>query len=139
MVNFQESSVDYRLLDDVGIYTPIVNVCSLIWFQIVGMAWDKFPHIKGPQNPPRFLLSPSPSPQLLFRAAHFFFINSATMTTSKRVAEKKVAKFEKNITKRGLGPMASKKMKTELYVLAFFVVVVVGSFIFQIVRLALTG
>ncbi|KAL7618809.1 hypothetical protein Lser_V15G04677 [Lactuca serriola] len=35
--------------------------------------------------------------------------------------------------------MASKKMKTELYVLAFFVVVVVGSFIFQIVRLALTG
>ncbi|KAF5820935.1 putative stress-associated endoplasmic reticulum protein [Helianthus annuus] len=61
------------------------------------------------------------------------------MTTSKRLAEKKVAKFEKNITKRGLGPMASKKIKTEIYVLALFVAVVVGSFLFQIIRLALKG
>ncbi|KAL4562530.1 hypothetical protein LXL04_034737 [Taraxacum kok-saghyz] len=59
-------------------------------------------------------------------------------TTSKRLAEKKVAKFEKNITKRGLGPVASKKIKTELYVLAFFIVVVVGSYCYTTARLRLT-
>ncbi|GJU60434.1 ribonuclease H-like domain-containing protein, partial [Tanacetum coccineum] len=60
-------------------------------------------------------------------SALFEEFRSSLSTTSKKLAEKKVAKFEKNITKRGLGPMASKKIKTELYVLAFFTVVVVGS------------
>ncbi|GKC44933.1 ribonuclease H-like domain-containing protein, partial [Tanacetum coccineum] len=62
-------------------------------------------------------------------SALFEEFRSSLSTTSKKLAEKKVAKFEKNITKRGLGPMASKKIKTELYVLAFFTVVVVGSWI----------
>ncbi|KAK3433556.1 hypothetical protein EUGRSUZ_D01442 [Eucalyptus grandis] len=53
------------------------------------------------------------------------------MTTSKRFAERKVAKFQKNITRRGSVPETSSKKGNDLpvgrIVLGFFVFVVVGS------------
>ncbi|KAL3742298.1 hypothetical protein ACJRO7_017733 [Eucalyptus globulus] len=62
------------------------------------------------------------------------------MTTSKRFAERKVAKFQKNITRRGSVPEASSKKGNDLpvgrIVLGFFVFVVVGSSLFQIIRTA---
>ncbi|KAM7525293.1 hypothetical protein LguiA_015195 [Lonicera macranthoides] len=61
------------------------------------------------------------------------------MTTSKRVAERKVAKFEKNITRRGLAGVTSTKNKFTLdnIVIAFCIFVIVGSFVFQIIKLAI--
>ncbi|KAL0443038.1 UNVERIFIED_CONTAM: hypothetical protein Slati_2026500 [Sesamum latifolium] len=63
------------------------------------------------------------------------------MTVSKRLAGKKVAKFEKNITRRGAGPLSSKKPSFEPahIVLILFAVLVISSFIFQVVRMALNG
>ncbi|MCD9642808.1 hypothetical protein HAX54_029827 [Datura stramonium] len=62
------------------------------------------------------------------------------MTTSKRVAERKVAKFEKNITRRGLDPLAGKnKLEPAHIVLALFAVLVIGSFVFQVVKMAING
>ncbi|KAL3850950.1 hypothetical protein ACJIZ3_012832 [Penstemon smallii] len=62
------------------------------------------------------------------------------MTVSKRLAEKKVAKFEKNITKRGTGPMPPKKtFDPEQFVIILFAVLMVASFIFQMVRMAIYG
>ncbi|KAM7530855.1 hypothetical protein LguiB_034265 [Lonicera macranthoides] len=51
-------------------------------------------------------------------------------TTSKRVAERKVAKFEKNITRRGLAGVTSTKNKFTLdnIVIAFCIFVIVGSY-----------
>ncbi|KAM6601890.1 hypothetical protein CsatA_021499 [Cannabis sativa] len=53
------------------------------------------------------------------------------MTTSKRLADKKVAKFQKNITKRGAVPETSTKKGNDYPVgpilLGFFVFVVIGS------------
>ncbi|KAK6149646.1 hypothetical protein DH2020_017171 [Rehmannia glutinosa] len=61
-------------------------------------------------------------------------------TVSKRLAEKKVAKFEKNITKRGIGSVSSKKeFEPAHIVLILFAVLVVASFIFQVVRMAIRG
>lgn len=40
MVSLQESSVDYMLFDELGIYKLIVIVCVPIWFQVLEMAWD---------------------------------------------------------------------------------------------------
>ncbi|KAJ6912331.1 protein NAR1-like [Populus alba x Populus x berolinensis] len=66
-----------------------------------------------------------------------------TMTTSKRLSEKKVAKFQKNITKRGSVPETSTKKGYDYPVgpilLGFFVFVVIGSSLFQIIRTASSG
>ncbi|KAF4368780.1 hypothetical protein CsatB_012577 [Cannabis sativa] len=65
------------------------------------------------------------------------------MTTSKRLADKKVAKFQKNITKRGAVPETSTKKGNDYPVgpilLGFFVFVVIGSSLFQIIRTATSG
>uniref|UniRef100_A0A3Q7IS57 CASP-like protein n=1 Tax=Solanum lycopersicum TaxID=4081 RepID=A0A3Q7IS57_SOLLC len=67
-------------------------------------------------------------------------IASSLITTSKRLAERKVAKFEKNITRRGLNPLTGKnKMEPAHIVLALFAVLVVGSFVFQVVKMAING
>ncbi|CAA0818001.1 Ribosome associated membrane protein RAMP4 [Striga hermonthica] len=62
------------------------------------------------------------------------------MTVSKRLSEKKVAKFEKNITRRGTGASGSSKNGFEPahIVLILFAVLVVASFIFQVVRMAIS-
>uniref|UniRef100_A0A7N1A0X0 Uncharacterized protein n=1 Tax=Kalanchoe fedtschenkoi TaxID=63787 RepID=A0A7N1A0X0_KALFE len=65
------------------------------------------------------------------------------MTTSKRLAEKKVAKFQKNITKRGSISETSTKKGSDYpvgpIVIGFFVFVVIGSSLFQIIRTATSG
>ncbi|KAK7844478.1 stress-associated endoplasmic reticulum protein 2 [Quercus suber] len=54
------------------------------------------------------------------------------MTTSKRLSERKVAKFQKNITNRGLVPETTSKKGYDYpvgpIVLGFFVFVVIGSY-----------
>ncbi|KAL8106475.1 uncharacterized protein LOC141676832 [Apium graveolens] len=62
------------------------------------------------------------------------------MTTSKRLSDRKVQRFQKNITKRGAVPETVSK-KGDNYpvgpiLLGFFVFVVVGSSLFQIIRTA---
>ncbi|XVE87650.1 hypothetical protein DITRI_Ditri19aG0004800 [Diplodiscus trichospermus] len=60
-------------------------------------------------------------------------------TTSKRLAERKVARFEKNITKRGSLESSTKKgygYPVGPVLLGLFVFVVVGSSLFQIIRTA---
>ncbi|KAK3443349.1 hypothetical protein EUGRSUZ_B03504, partial [Eucalyptus grandis] len=68
---------------------------------------------------------------------------SATMTTSRRFADRKVDRFEKNITKRGAVPETTAKKGKDYPVgpilLGFFVFVVIGSSLFQIIRTATTG
>ncbi|CAM8908010.1 unnamed protein product [Rhodiola kirilowii] len=65
------------------------------------------------------------------------------MTTSKRLAEKKIAKFQMNITKRGAVPETSTKKGSDYpvgpIVIGFFVFVVIGSSLFQIIRTATSG
>ncbi|XP_061336974.1 uncharacterized protein LOC133284037 [Gastrolobium bilobum] len=65
------------------------------------------------------------------------------MTTSRRLADRKVEKFEKNILKRGLVPETTAKKGNNYAVgpvlLGFFIFVVVGSSLFQIIRTATTG
>ncbi|MED6180476.1 hypothetical protein PIB30_010690 [Stylosanthes scabra] len=65
------------------------------------------------------------------------------MTTSRRLADRKVEKFEKNITKRGFVPETNTKKGKDYPVgpvlLGFFVFVVIGSSIFQIIRTATSG
>ncbi|KAJ3674005.1 hypothetical protein LUZ60_005997 [Juncus effusus] len=65
------------------------------------------------------------------------------MTTSRRLADKKIAKFQKNITKRGSVPETTVKKGNDYpvgpIVLGFFVFVVIGSSVFQIIRTATTG
>ncbi|XP_038691982.1 stress-associated endoplasmic reticulum protein 2-like [Tripterygium wilfordii] len=65
------------------------------------------------------------------------------MTTSKRVAERKVAKFQRNISKRGSVAETSTKKGYDYPVgpilLGFFVFVVIGSSLFQIIRTATSG
>ena len=61
------------------------------------------------------------------------------MTTSRRLSDRKVARFEKNVTKRGSVPETVKKgndYPVGPIVLGFFVFVVVGSSLFQIIRTA---
>ncbi|OAY84976.1 hypothetical protein ACMD2_23450 [Ananas comosus] len=54
------------------------------------------------------------------------------MTTSRRLADRKVAKFQKNITKRGSVPEVTVKKGNDYpvgpIVIGFFIFVVVGSF-----------
>ncbi|GLU06219.1 hypothetical protein SLE2022_232670 [Rubroshorea leprosula] len=65
------------------------------------------------------------------------------MTTSRRFADRKVERFEKNITKRGAVPEVSTKKGKDYPVgpvlLGFFVFVVIGSSLFQIIRTATSG
>ncbi|RAL52463.1 hypothetical protein DM860_007320 [Cuscuta australis] len=62
------------------------------------------------------------------------------MTTSKRVADRKIAKFEKNITRRGLNPSSAReKFEPTRIIIVLFAVLVIASFIFQVVRLALNA
>ncbi|XP_073146130.1 uncharacterized protein [Henckelia pumila] len=65
------------------------------------------------------------------------------MTTSRRVADRKVSKFEKNIKKRGVTGETTKKKGSSYpvgpMVLGFIIFVVVGSSLFQIIRMATSG
>ncbi|KAD2806094.1 hypothetical protein R6Q57_020863 [Mikania cordata] len=65
------------------------------------------------------------------------------MTTSKRLSDRKVERFQKNIKKRGLVPETTTKKKDSYpvgpIVLGFFVFVVIGSSLFQIIRTATSG
>ncbi|XP_043697524.1 stress-associated endoplasmic reticulum protein 2-like [Telopea speciosissima] len=65
------------------------------------------------------------------------------MTTSRCLAHRKVEGFEKNITKRGAVPeMTTTKGNDYLVgplVLGFFVFVVIGSSLFQIIRTTTGG
>ncbi|PKI42280.1 hypothetical protein CRG98_037331 [Punica granatum] len=65
------------------------------------------------------------------------------MTTSRRLADRKVERFEKNITKRGTVPETTVKKGKDYPVgpilLGFFIFVVIGSSLFQIIRTATTG
>ncbi|MCL7023300.1 hypothetical protein MKW94_015822 [Papaver nudicaule] len=65
------------------------------------------------------------------------------MTTSRRLADRKVERYEKNITKRGFVPQTTVKKGNDYpvgpIVLGFFVFVVIGSSLFQIIRTATTG
>ncbi|KAK8627545.1 hypothetical protein V6N13_135154 [Hibiscus sabdariffa] len=65
------------------------------------------------------------------------------MTTSRRLAERKVEKFQKNITKRGAVPETTIKKGNDYPVgpvlLGFFIFVVIGSSLFQIIRTATGG
>ncbi|XP_057498524.1 uncharacterized protein LOC130783038 [Actinidia eriantha] len=60
------------------------------------------------------------------------------MTTSKRLAERKVEKFEKNITKRGSAKKGYKYTVGHI-IAGVFIFVVVGSYIFQMIRTAING
>ncbi|KAL0925962.1 hypothetical protein M5K25_004340 [Dendrobium thyrsiflorum] len=64
-------------------------------------------------------------------------------TTSRRLADKKIAKFQKNITKRGSVPETTVKKGNDYpvgpIVIGFFVFVVIGSSLFQIIRTATSG
>ncbi|KAL3511449.1 hypothetical protein ACH5RR_030850 [Cinchona calisaya] len=71
-------------------------------------------------------------------------INRAVLhTTSRRLADRKVEKFEKNITKRGAVPETTTKKGSSYPVgpilIGFFVFVVIGSSLFQIIRTATSG
>ncbi|KAL2483948.1 uncharacterized protein Fot_45392 [Forsythia ovata] len=80
---------------------------------------------------------------------HYAFVPTVTsylispLTTSRRIADRKVGKFEKNITKRRIVPEASTKKGNNYPVgpvlLGFFVFVVIGSSLFQIIRTATSG
>ncbi|KAK9080554.1 hypothetical protein SSX86_000312 [Deinandra increscens subsp. villosa] len=65
------------------------------------------------------------------------------VTASKRLADRKVERFEKNIKKRGSVPETSTKKKDSYpvgpIVLGFFIFVVIGSSLFQIIRTATSG
>ncbi|KAD0468672.1 hypothetical protein E3N88_44217 [Mikania micrantha] len=65
------------------------------------------------------------------------------MTTSRRLADKKVGKFDKNITRRGSVAQTSSKKSNNYPVgpimLGFFVFVVIGSSLVQIIRTATSG
>ncbi|XP_003576008.2 uncharacterized protein LOC100842783 [Brachypodium distachyon] len=70
-------------------------------------------------------------------------LRHARMTTSRRLADKKSAKFQKNITKRGSVPETTVKKGNDYpvgpIVLGFFIFVVIGSSLFQIIRTATSG
>ncbi|XP_073037180.1 uncharacterized protein [Primulina huaijiensis] len=65
------------------------------------------------------------------------------MTTSRRLADRKIERFDKNITKRGAVSETSTKKGNNYPVgpilLGFFVFVVIGSSLFQIIRTATSG
>ncbi|XP_062088125.1 uncharacterized protein LOC133794757 isoform X1 [Humulus lupulus] len=111
-------------------FSNFQNLCSFLQF----VAWLPGNHKNRNQIEKRGL------PPFFFLSFHPKF---ATMTTSKRLADKKVAKFQKNITKRGAVPETSTKKGNDYPVgpilLGFFVFVVIGSSLFQIIRTATSG
>ncbi|CAF1973099.1 hypothetical protein Bca4012_076983 [Brassica carinata] len=64
-------------------------------------------------------------------------------TTAERLADRKIEKFDKNITTRGFVPETTTKKGKDYPVgpilLGFFVFVVIGSSLFQIIRTATSG
>ncbi|XP_039047242.1 stress-associated endoplasmic reticulum protein 2-like [Hibiscus syriacus] len=74
---------------------------------------------------------------------HDVLFSLCVQTTSRRLAKRKVEKFQKNITKRGAVPETSTKKGNDYPVgsilLGFFVFVVIGSSLFQIIRTATSG
>ncbi|XP_022680096.1 uncharacterized protein LOC111256414 [Setaria italica] len=83
--------------------------------------------------------SPRPHPVSAARRVPPAAATRPAMTTSRRVADRKIARFEKNITKRGAVPETIKKANdypVGPILLGFFVFVVVGSSLFQIIRTA---
>ncbi|RRT68534.1 hypothetical protein BHE74_00055639 [Ensete ventricosum] len=72
-------------------------------------------------------LSPRPSPR--FRV--FGLLPRREMTNSRRLADRKIEKFQKNITKRGSVPETTVKKGNDYpvgpVVLGFFIFVVIGS------------
>ncbi|KAJ4976830.1 hypothetical protein NE237_001936 [Protea cynaroides] len=76
-------------------------------------------------------------------SSSYLYSETKKMTTSRRLADKKVAKFQKNITRRGSVPETSVKKGYDYpvgpIVLGFFVFVVIGSSLFQIIRMATSG
>uniref|UniRef100_A0A0E0BLH8 Stress-associated endoplasmic reticulum protein n=1 Tax=Oryza glumipatula TaxID=40148 RepID=A0A0E0BLH8_9ORYZ len=77
---------------------------------------------------PPLLLLPSFSGELTGGARP---LDRAEMTTSRRLADRKTAKFQKNITKRGSVPETTVKKGNDYpvgpLVLGFFIFVVIGS------------
>ncbi|KAL9406911.1 hypothetical protein Peur_003883 [Populus x canadensis] len=65
------------------------------------------------------------------------------MTTSRRLADRKVDRFDKKVTKRGaVGETSTRKGKdypVGPLLLGFFIFVVIGSSLFQIIRTATSG
>ncbi len=65
------------------------------------------------------------------------------MTTSRRLADRKSAKFQKNVLKRGSVPESTFKKGSSYpvgpIVLGFFIFVVIGSAVLQIFRTATSG
>ncbi|XP_073130744.1 uncharacterized protein [Henckelia pumila] len=65
------------------------------------------------------------------------------MTTSRRFADRKIEKFDKNITRRGAVSETNTKKGSKFPVgpilLGFFIFVVIGSSLFQIIRTATSG
>ncbi|KAL9386634.1 hypothetical protein Peur_019758 [Populus x canadensis] len=65
------------------------------------------------------------------------------MTTSRRLADRKVNRFDKNISRRGAVPETTTKKGKDYPVgpllLGFFIFVVIGSSLFQIIRTATDG
>ncbi|KAL9349556.1 hypothetical protein Peur_056811 [Populus x canadensis] len=65
------------------------------------------------------------------------------MTTSRRLADRKVNRFDKNISRRGVVPETTTKKGKDYPVgpllLGFFIFVVIGSSLFQIIRTATDG
>lgn len=64
-------------------------------------------------------------------------------TTSRRLADRKSQKFQKNIVRRGSVPETTVKKGPDYPVgpvlLGFFIFVVIGSSLFQIIRTATSG
>ncbi|KAG7647693.1 Stress-associated endoplasmic reticulum protein, partial [Arabidopsis thaliana x Arabidopsis arenosa] len=81
--------------------------------------------------------------QRLRRKEILRFFSGVIMTTSKRLADRKIEKFDKNILKRGFVPETTTKKGKDYPVgpilLGFFVFVVIGSSLFQIIRTATSG
>ncbi|KAG5249690.1 hypothetical protein OIU76_003651 [Salix suchowensis] len=65
------------------------------------------------------------------------------MTTSRRLADRKINRFDKNISRRGAVTETSTKKGKDYPVgpllLGFFIFVVIGSSLFQIIRTATDG
>ncbi|XP_025791241.1 uncharacterized protein LOC112872373, partial [Panicum hallii] len=93
--------------------------------------------------PRRVLLCSAPPPPPPHRSGDLTSPTGETMTTSRRLADRKTAKFQKNITRRGSVPETTVKKGNDYpvgpIVLGFFIFVVIGSSLFQIIRTATSG
>ncbi|KAJ1276560.1 hypothetical protein BS78_05G223300, partial [Paspalum vaginatum] len=101
------------------------------------------PRLARTLPPVRSSSSPaSPRPRRSLRQP-LLLLPGETMTTSRRLADRKTAKFQKNITRRGSVPETTVKKGNDYpvgpVVLGFFIFVVIGSSLFQIIRTATSG